>query len=402
MLDWKGNLSNCFWNVCFRLCTLTTSMCNYVNVTIFSDVLDCLEHLELWVWLLTSHFHPCQYGGEPERKESDSGQWRGLGRDQNIRFRCSEAQGGDLWRFTKAATTISASSRARESRPSPGSSSWPDTPSPSSSPGGSSTTSTSSCSRSCSSSSASERFCDPAAGLAEAHHPVHWGAQHLRPPCQGGEGRGDEDSGWLLEGQTSETGGELIRINTLLSCHCWVVFYSDSGVIKWLLLLQESFITNAKLTEGEIIKNAKYVETLFKPAVNKEICRWDLKCNDWPHSYLSTFSERVSRAFSPVTSPTPASLSCAGKRCSPSPSVCQKPGLALWPQGGKGSQPHSQRPGSVLHNTSGLLTLSPSLVIVIYSDPNIYYGVSLVTSSFLKPAQYHEVKQGDYLNSFQR
>jgi len=36
---------------------------------------------------------------------------------------------------------------------------------------------------------------------------------------------------------------------------------------------EESFITNAKLTEGEVIKNAKYVETLFKPAVNKEICR---------------------------------------------------------------------------------------------------------------------------------
>jgi len=36
---------------------------------------------------------------------------------------------------------------------------------------------------------------------------------------------------------------------------------------------EESFITNAKLTEGEIIKNAKYVETLFKPAVNKAICR---------------------------------------------------------------------------------------------------------------------------------
>ena len=42
---------------------------------------------------------------------------------------------------------------------------------------------------------------------------------------------------------------------------------------KVTLLLQESFITNAKLTEGEVIKNAKYVETLFKPAVNKEICR---------------------------------------------------------------------------------------------------------------------------------
>lgn len=36
---------------------------------------------------------------------------------------------------------------------------------------------------------------------------------------------------------------------------------------------EESFIANGKLTEGEIIKNAKYVETLFKPAVNKEICR---------------------------------------------------------------------------------------------------------------------------------
>ena len=44
MLDWKGNLLNCFTNVCLRLCTLTTSMYIYV---IFSDVLDCLEHLEL-------------------------------------------------------------------------------------------------------------------------------------------------------------------------------------------------------------------------------------------------------------------------------------------------------------------------------------------------------------------
>ena len=56
---------------------------------------------------------------------------------------------------------------------------------------------------------------------------------------------------------------------------CCIVLYSLFRVIviKRLLLLQESFITNAKLTEGEIIKNAKYVETLFKPAVNKEICR---------------------------------------------------------------------------------------------------------------------------------
>ena len=38
----------------------------------------------------------------------------------------------------------------------------------------------------------------------------------------------------------------------------------------------------------------------------------------------------------------------------------------------------------------------PLDLIVNYSDPIIYYGDSLVTSSFLKPAQYHEVKQGDY------
>ena len=29
----------------------------------------------------------------------------------------------------------------------------------------------------------------------------------------------------------------------------------------------------SQLTESETIKNAKYVETLFKPAVTKEICR---------------------------------------------------------------------------------------------------------------------------------
>jgi len=36
---------------------------------------------------------------------------------------------------------------------------------------------------------------------------------------------------------------------------------------------EESFMANAKLTEEEIIKSAKHVGTLFKPTVNKEICR---------------------------------------------------------------------------------------------------------------------------------
>jgi len=36
---------------------------------------------------------------------------------------------------------------------------------------------------------------------------------------------------------------------------------------------EESFMTNAKLTEEEIIKSAKHVGTLFKPTVNKQICR---------------------------------------------------------------------------------------------------------------------------------
>jgi len=36
---------------------------------------------------------------------------------------------------------------------------------------------------------------------------------------------------------------------------------------------EESFIANANLTEAEIAKNAKYVETLFKPAVSSEVCR---------------------------------------------------------------------------------------------------------------------------------
>ena len=36
---------------------------------------------------------------------------------------------------------------------------------------------------------------------------------------------------------------------------------------------EESFMKNAQLTEGEIIKNANLVTSLFKPAVNKELCR---------------------------------------------------------------------------------------------------------------------------------
>jgi len=36
---------------------------------------------------------------------------------------------------------------------------------------------------------------------------------------------------------------------------------------------EESFMANAKLTEEEIIKSAKHVGTLFKPTVNKQICR---------------------------------------------------------------------------------------------------------------------------------
>ena len=39
------------------------------------------------------------------------------------------------------------------------------------------------------------------------------------------------------------------------------------------LNIQESFIANANLTEAEIAKNAKYVETLFKPAMSSEVCR---------------------------------------------------------------------------------------------------------------------------------
>ena len=33
-------------------------------------------------------------------------------------------------------------------------------------------------------------------------------------------------------------------------------------------------MTAAKLSEEEILKRAKYVDTLFKPAANKQICRW--------------------------------------------------------------------------------------------------------------------------------
>ena len=35
-------------------------------------------------------------------------------------------------------------------------------------------------------------------------------------------------------------------------------------------------MTNAKLTEEEIVKSAKHVQTLFKPAINREICRYQL------------------------------------------------------------------------------------------------------------------------------
>ena len=33
-------------------------------------------------------------------------------------------------------------------------------------------------------------------------------------------------------------------------------------------------MTAAKLSEEEILKGAKYVDTLFKPAANKQFCRW--------------------------------------------------------------------------------------------------------------------------------
>ena len=69
--------------------------------------------------------------------------WWGLGGDQNIQIHCSGIQGGNLWRLD----------------------------------------------------SAQEAALPPA-----PEHPVHWGAQHLRPPCKGRERRGDEDSGSLLEG----------------------------------------------------------------------------------------------------------------------------------------------------------------------------------------------------------
>jgi len=36
---------------------------------------------------------------------------------------------------------------------------------------------------------------------------------------------------------------------------------------------EESFTTASKLSEDEILKGAKYVDTLFKPANNKQICR---------------------------------------------------------------------------------------------------------------------------------
>jgi len=36
---------------------------------------------------------------------------------------------------------------------------------------------------------------------------------------------------------------------------------------------EETFIANAKLTEEEILRNAKYVQTLFKPAATGQFCR---------------------------------------------------------------------------------------------------------------------------------
>merc|ERR1719471_1209855 len=36
---------------------------------------------------------------------------------------------------------------------------------------------------------------------------------------------------------------------------------------------EESFITTVKLTEEEVLKNAKYVQTLFKPAARGQFCR---------------------------------------------------------------------------------------------------------------------------------
>ena len=41
-------------------------------------------------------------------------------------------------------------------------------------------------------------------------------------------------------------------------------------------LFQETFIANAKLTEEEILRNAKYVQTLFKPAATGQFCRLEL------------------------------------------------------------------------------------------------------------------------------
>ena len=43
-----------------------------------------------------------------------------------------------------------------------------------------------------------------------------------------------------------------------------------------LLSLQESFITTVKLTEEEVLRNAKYVQTLFKPAARGQFCRLEL------------------------------------------------------------------------------------------------------------------------------
>ena len=164
-------------------------------------------------------------------------------------------------------------------------------------------------------------------------------------------------------------------------------------VIKCILLLQESFITNAKLTEGEIIKNAKYVETLFKPAVNKAICRWDLCIVSQLTTFLSVTICRESEqsVLSCYESNPGKPLLCRDKVLAFTKCVSEARAGLVTPGGWGQSHPERQR--SVLHTSS---LLSPSLVIVNYSDSIIYYGDSLVTSSFLKPAQYHEVKQGDY------
>ena len=38
------------------------------------------------------------------------------------------------------------------------------------------------------------------------------------------------------------------------------------------LFLQDTFLANSKLTEEEILKNAQYVQSLFKPAATGDFC----------------------------------------------------------------------------------------------------------------------------------